>query len=110
MVNSAKNRHLVIVVTMAHQNCYHANNMPVWSRSRGHHGHLTGRTRKCFINGCVGVRAAVQWGDGRVSWPCAIQVVQLADGDFQLSRVAQHGVNVGQISSVPKGGAEETRT
>lgn len=33
-------------------------------------GKPTGGTRKCAMEGCTGLRVAVRWPKGNVTWPC----------------------------------------
>lgn len=34
-------------------------------------GKATGRTRRCQLHGCTGLRIGVRWKDKSISWPCS---------------------------------------
>lgn len=43
----------------------------VWSRGRKFQGRATGKTRRCTLEGCRGIRIYVRWPDsGRLTYPC----------------------------------------
>lgn len=44
----------------------------------------TGRPRVCTLEGCRGVRFAVRWQDGSLTYPCSKGLVQREDGSYQI--------------------------
>ncbi len=42
----------------------------VRSRDGKLQGVVTGATRRCTLEGCVGQRLGVRWPDGKITWPC----------------------------------------
>lgn len=34
-------------------------------------GLTTGTTKRCTLEGCRGLRVAVRWPDGKLTWPCS---------------------------------------
>jgi hypothetical protein len=45
-------------------------NMKVLSRDEKLEGRATGSYRYCQLEGCPGLRIAVRWPDGKLTWPC----------------------------------------
>jgi len=43
-------------------------------------GTATGATHKCQMEGCSGVRVAVKWPDGHVTYPCSKGLLPYLDG------------------------------
>lgn len=43
---------------------------PVWSRGRKEKGAATGNWHHCQLEGCNGMRIAVRWPNGRLTFPC----------------------------------------
>ena len=41
------------------------------SRDRKHKGHFTGGGRPCTMESCGGVKLAVRWEDGKLTYPCS---------------------------------------
>lgn len=48
----------------------------ILSRDRKQRGHPTGGTRHCQMAGCTGLRIAVRWPDGKLTWPCTKGMVE----------------------------------
>lgn len=56
---------------MDHSGCgKYKDNMVTWSRDAKEHGHVTGAHRHCQLEGCLGRRVGVSWGD-QITWPCS---------------------------------------
>ena len=44
----------------------------IWSRDGEQVGYFLGwRDKLCTLEGCKGLRVAVRWKDGKVTWPCS---------------------------------------
>lgn len=44
--------------------------MKLLSQNEKETGLFTGSTKACTLTGCRGLRYAVRWPDGRLTWPC----------------------------------------
>jgi hypothetical protein len=47
-------------------------------------GIATGGERSCQLEGCRGVRCAVRWPDGKLTWPCSAGIGFDENGVAQL--------------------------
>ena len=48
-------------------------------------GVLTGKIRRCQLEGCVGRRLGVRWDDNRkVTWPCSKGLRGRSDGSLEI--------------------------
>jgi hypothetical protein len=46
--------------------------IPVFARgARKAEGRTLGGTRRCRMDGCAGIRIAVRWNSGKMTWPCS---------------------------------------
>lgn len=45
------------------------------SRDNNEVGKFTGSTKRCTLEGCSGVRFAVRWNDGKLTWPCSDGII-----------------------------------
>lgn len=51
----------------------------------GTEGFATGSTRRCQLEGCLGVRLAVRWADSqRLTYPCTKGLQELEGGVLQM--------------------------
>lgn len=48
----------------------YAMDTPVQARTGKVRGRLTGVSRACQLEGCLGRRLGVRWPDGKLTWPC----------------------------------------
>lgn len=46
------------------------NGTKVYSFNGKEIGIATGSTRRCQLEGCLGIRIMVRWPDGKATWPC----------------------------------------
>ncbi|MEW5936010.1 MAG: hypothetical protein AB1816_20705 [Bacillota bacterium] len=56
----------------------------VRSRDGGLEGAVTGRTWRCRLEGCRGVRVEVRWPDGTVTRPCSAGMREVEPGVWQI--------------------------
>lgn len=59
----------------------------VYNREGTEFGLATGgaaRSRRCTMEGCLGVRYGVRWPDGELTYPCSKGLIDRDDGSFQL--------------------------
>jgi len=47
-------------------------------------GTLTGGEHHCTLEGCRGLRLAVRWPDGHMTFPCSKGMRVRADGDYEI--------------------------
>ena len=47
-------------------------------------GTATGSTHHCRMEGCLGLRVTVKWGDGKITHPCSKGMKNLPDGSMQI--------------------------
>jgi len=66
-----------------------AEDATIISRDGTLRGRATGGRRPCF-DGCPGVKFAVRWEGGRLTWVCSADVVRNGDG-HQLRPLAAKG-------------------
>lgn len=55
----------------------------VLNRDATHEGTTTGGTRPCTMEGCTGIRIAVRWPDGKITYPCS-KGLGSKDGKYQI--------------------------
>jgi hypothetical protein len=49
-------------------------------------GQLTGTSRRCQLEGCLGRRYGVRWPDGSLTWPCSKGLFKRpGDGELQIT-------------------------
>ena len=53
----------------------------VHSRDKKSKGKLTGGSRVCQMEGCLGRALAVRWDDGKLTYPCT-KGMELIDGEW----------------------------
>lgn len=51
----------------------------------GEIGHATGGQRDCNLHGCRGVRIAVRWPDGKITYPCTKGMTKHEDGSWEIN-------------------------
>ena len=56
----------------------------VESRDGAMTGVATGASYRCRMEGCTGLRCAVKWSDGKVTYPCTKGMRELPSGDWQI--------------------------
>lgn len=57
----------------------------VFARGGRPRGRLTGRTKRCTLVGCGGVRHGVRWTSGKITWPCGKGLTtRKKDGQWQI--------------------------
>jgi hypothetical protein len=47
-------------------------------------GILTGGSRRCRMEGCLGRSLAVRWQDGQLSYPCSKGLIDHSSGSLQV--------------------------
>lgn len=47
-------------------------------------GFATGKTRRCSMAGCSGLRIIVWWPDGHITMPCSKGMTQNEDGSWRI--------------------------
>lgn len=57
----------------------------VFSRNKKEMGHATGGQRACNLEGCRGVRIAVRWADGKITYPCTDGMTKREDGSWEIN-------------------------
>jgi hypothetical protein len=57
----------------------------VYSADRTEAGVRTGGSRLCSMHGCTGMRIAVRWPDGKLTYPCTKGLVPSNDGSMQIA-------------------------
>ena len=56
----------------------------VWNRGGKFKGRTTGTTRRCRMEGCLGICLGVRWPDGKLTWPCTKGMKERKNGDYQI--------------------------
>jgi hypothetical protein len=56
----------------------------VWNREKTEYGSPTGGTRKCRMEGCLGMCIAVRWPDGSLTWPCTRGMSTLTQDEMKI--------------------------
>jgi hypothetical protein len=59
-------------------------NRPIHGRDEAMLGKLTGTSRRCQLEGCLGRRYGARWPDGTLSWPCSKGLFDRPDGQLQI--------------------------
>jgi hypothetical protein len=59
---------------------YSKKGTPILSRGGDAVGTATGSTHTCRLAGCRGVRVAVRWSNGKVTYPCSKGILQVENG------------------------------
>lgn len=56
----------------------------VFSTDGSTFGILTGGSRRCRMEGCLGRSLAVRWQDGQLTYPCSKGLIDLSSGSMQV--------------------------
>lgn len=56
----------------------------VWNTTKTEYGIPTGSTRECKLEGCSGVRIAVRWPDGELTWPCSRGMSSVSEFEMRI--------------------------
>lgn len=56
----------------------------VISRTGTQEGKTTGGSRHCSLEGCRGLRIAVRWPSGKLTYPCTKGMTSNADGSWRI--------------------------
>jgi len=56
----------------------------VFSNNGTEKGIASGRTSRCRMEGCNGLRVSTKWSDGKTTYPCSKGLINRPDGQLQI--------------------------
>jgi hypothetical protein len=57
---------------------------PIHGRGDAMTGQLTGTSRRCQLESCLGRRYGARWPEGSLTWPCSKGLREREDGELQI--------------------------
>jgi hypothetical protein len=57
----------------------------ILTRDASMEGKVISATRRCSMEGCLGIRLGVRWPNGRLTYPCSRGITNSPDGKLQIA-------------------------